>query len=278
MPFSQSKELIDLLSKDMVFLLLLQQIMVKAKKHLGQHFLIDDSISFDIANALKNTENYTHVIEVGPGTGALTKHLLSHKEYTTVAAEIDRDSVAYLAQNYPDLKVLQESFLSLDFDSITDGNIAVAGNFPYNISTQILFKVLDEKDRVPEVVGMFQKEVAERVAEKPGSKKYGILSVLLQAFYDIEYLFTVEPEAFNPPPKVRSGVIRLVRNNVKELDCDEKRFKQVIKTAFNQRRKMLRSSLKPLLNDEQKASELFTKRPEQLSVQDFINITNMIFK
>ena len=252
--------------------------MVKAKKHLGQHFLIDDSISFDIANALKNTENYTHVIEVGPGTGALTKHLLSHKEYTTVAAEIDRDSVAYLAQNYPDLKVLQESFLSLDFDSITDGNIAVAGNFPYNISTQILFKVLDEKDRVPEVVGMFQKEVAERVAEKPGSKKYGILSVLLQAFYDIEYLFTVEPEAFNPPPKVRSGVIRLVRNNVKELDCDEKRFKQVIKTAFNQRRKMLRSSLKPLLNDEQKASELFTKRPEQLSVQDFINITNMIFK
>lgn len=270
--------MLAIFSKDKHILLLLQSIMVKAKKHLGQHFLIDDSISFNIANALKNTENYTHVVEVGPGTGALTKHLLNNDGYTTVAAEIDRDSVAYLNQHYPKLQVLQESFLSLDFDTIAEGNVAVVGNFPYNISTQILFKVLEEKHRVPEVVGMFQKEVAERVAEKPGSKKYGILSVLLQAYYDIEYLFTVDAEAFNPPPKVQSGVIRLVRNNVEKLDCDEKRFKQVIKTSFNQRRKMLRSSLKPLLSDELKASELFTKRPEQLSVQDFINITNMIFK
>ncbi len=243
--------------------------MVKAKKHLGQHFLIDDSISYNIANALKNENKYTHLIEVGPGTGALTKHLLQNKDFITVAAEIDRESVAYLNQHYPNLLVLEESFLNLDFDSVTEGNIAVAGNFPYNISTQILFKVLDEKHRVPEVVGMFQKEVAERIAEKPGSKKYGILSVLLQAYYDIEYLFTVDASAFNPPPKVQSGVIRLVRNNVEKLDCDEKRFKQVVKTAFNQRRKMLRSSLKSLLSDELKTKELFTKRPEQLSVQDF---------
>lgn len=251
--------------------------MVKAKKHLGQHFLIDDSISFNIANALKNNENYSHVIEVGPGTGALTKHLLANESYTTIASEIDRESVAYLKQHYSKLQVLEESFLSLDFDSITKGNIAVAGNFPYNISTQILFKVYEEKNRVPEVVGMFQKEVAERVAEKPGSKKYGILSVLLQAFYDIEYLFTVEPEAFDPPPKVRSGVIRMVRNNVTDLGCDEIKFKIIIKTAFNQRRKMLRSSLKPFLSDEQKEMKLFTKRPEQLGVPEFIEVTNLLF-
>lgn len=251
--------------------------MVKAKKHLGQHFLIDDSISFNIANALKNNKNYSHVIEVGPGTGALTKHLLANESYTTIASEIDRESVAYLKQHYSKLQVLEESFLSLDFDSITKGNIAVAGNFPYNISTQILFKVYEEKNRVPEVVGMFQKEVAERVAEKPGSKKYGILSVLLQAFYDIEYLFTVEPEAFDPPPKVRSGVIRMVRNNVTDLGCDEIKFKIIIKTAFNQRRKMLRSSLKPFLSDEQKEIKLFTKRPEQLGVPEFIEITNLLF-
>ncbi len=251
--------------------------MVKPKKHLGQHFLIDDSISFNIAKALKNTDNYSHVIEVGPGTGALTKHLLANENYTTIAAEIDRESVVYLKQHYPQLKVIEESFLGLDFDKITDGNLAVAGNFPYNISTQILFKVYEEKHRVPEVVGMFQKEVAERVAEKPGSKKYGILSVLLQAFYDIDYLFTVEPEAFEPPPKVRSGVIRMVRNNITDLGCDESKFKVVIKTAFNQRRKMLRSSLKPFLNDEQKAMDLFTKRPEQLGVPEFIEITNLLF-
>lgn len=252
--------------------------MVKAKKHLGQHFLIEDSISLNIANALKNTDNYTHVIEVGPGTGALTKHLLKNKNYTTVAAEIDRESVTYLNQHYPSLTVIEESFLNLNFNNITEGNIAVIGNFPYNISTQILFKVYDEKHRVPEVVGMFQKEVAERIAEKPGTKKYGILSVLLQAFYDIEYLFTVEPEAFKPAPKVRSGVIRMVRNNVVDLGCDQKKFKLVIKTSFNQRRKMLRSSLKPFLNDELKAMAIFTKRPEQLGVPEFIEITNLIFK
>ncbi len=251
--------------------------MVKAKKHLGQHFLIDDSISFNIANALKNVESYSHVIEVGPGTGALTKHLLANENFTTVAAEIDRESVAYLNQHYPDLKVIEESFLKLDFNKITDGNIAVSGNFPYNISTQILFKVFDEKHRVPEVVGMFQKEVAERVAEKPGSKTYGILSVLLQAFYDIEYLFTVDEDVFDPPPKVKSGVIRMVRNDVRDLGCDEKKFKQVIKTAFNQRRKMLRSSLKPFLKEEHKTMELFSKRPEQIGVAEFVKITNLLF-
>ncbi len=251
--------------------------MVKAKKHLGQHFLTDDTISFNIANALQNTQDYTHVIEVGPGTGALTKHLLANSNYTTVAAEIDRESVAYLQQHYPQLRVIEESFLKLDFDTICGGKIAVAGNFPYNISTQILFKVFEEKQRVPEVVGMFQKEVAERVAEQPGSKAYGILSVLLQAFYDIEYLFTVDEDVFDPPPKVKSGVIRMVRNNITDLGCDEKKFKQVVKTAFNQRRKMLRSSLKPLLNEELKAKEIFTKRPEQLSVSGFVEITNLIF-
>ena len=246
-------------------------------RSLGQHFLIDDSISFNIASALKNTENYDYVIEVGPGTGALTKHLLANENYTTIAAEIDRESVAYLGQHYPKLRVIEESFLSLDFNTITEGNIAVVGNFPYNISSQILFKVYDEKHRVPEVVGMFQKEVAERVAEKPGTKKYGILSVLLQAFYDIEYLFTVNEDVFDPPPKVKSGVIRMVRNNVTDLGCDQKKFKLVIKTAFNQRRKMLRSSLKPFLTDEHKAMELFTKRPEQLGVPEFIQITNLLF-
>lgn len=251
--------------------------MVKPKKHLGQHFLIDDSISYNIANALKNTGQYSHVIEVGPGTGALTKHLLANKAFTTVAAEIDRESVAYLGEHFTDLKVIEESFLGLDFDKVTEGNIAVAGNFPYNISTQILFKVYDEKDRVPEVVGMFQKEVAERVAEKPGSKKYGILSVLLQAFYDIEYLFTVNEDVFDPPPKVKSGVIRMVRNNVTDLGCDHKKFKTIIKTAFNQRRKMLRSSLKPFLKPEHKEMDLFTKRPEQLDVPEFIEITNLLF-
>jgi len=252
--------------------------MVKAKKHLGQHFLIDDSISFKIANALQLHNQYDYVIEVGPGTGALTKHLLTNSNFTTVAAEIDRESVLFLKQHYPNLKVLEESFLQLNFDTIAkEAKIAVAGNFPYNISTQILFKILEERNRVPEVVGMFQKEVAERVAEKPGSKKYGILSVLLQAYYDIEYLFTVHENAFNPPPKVKSGVIRLVRNQVQQLDCDEKKFKLVIKTAFNQRRKMLRSSLKPFLTDELKNDPKFTQRPEQLSVQDFIALTNLIF-
>ncbi len=251
--------------------------MVKAKKHLGQHFLKDENISKKIADSLKDTSLYDSVIEVGPGTGALTKYLLSKKEFEVVAVEIDKESVEFLSKKYPKLRVLEESFLNLDFNKVSAGNIAVIGNFPYNISTQILFKVYEERHRVPEVVGMFQKEVAERVAEKPGSKKYGILSVLLQAFYDIEYLFTVHENAFIPPPKVKSGVIRLTRNDTRALDCDEKKFKQVVKMAFNQRRKMLRSSLKAIVPKGLKDNELLTKRPEQLSVEEFVCLTNMLF-
>lgn len=252
--------------------------MVKAKKHLGQHFLKDDNISSKIAKSLIKTDKYSQLIEVGPGTGALTKHLLENNSFTTIATEIDKESVNYLKKHYPSLKVIEKSFLKLDFEDVCKGSVAVAGNFPYNISSQILFKIFDERDKVVEVVGMFQKEVAERVAEKPGSKTYGILSVLLQAFYDIEYLFTVNENVFIPPPKVKSGVIRMIRNNVKKLNCDEKKFKQVVKTSFNQRRKMLRSSLKPLLKDNLKTLDIFAKRPEQLSVKDFVDITNLIFK
>ncbi len=251
--------------------------MVKAKKHLGQHFLKDENISRKIADSLRKTSLYDAVIEVGPGTGALTKYLLNGKDFEVVAVEIDKESVVYLHEKYPELRVLEESFLNLDFDKVSTGDIAVIGNFPYNISTQILFKVYEERHRVPEVVGMFQKEVAERVAEKPGSKKYGILSVLLQAFYDIEYLFTVHENAFIPPPKVKSGVIRLTRNDINKLGCDEKKFKQVVKMAFNQRRKMLRSSLKAIIPKEKKDNSLLRKRPEQLSVDEFVVLTNLLF-
>lgn len=251
--------------------------MVQPKKHLGQHFLKDESICVDIADALTGHGDYKQVIEVGPGTGALTKFLLKNERFTTTVVEIDTESVVYLNQHYPDLEILEENFLKMDFAQFKGDKLAVIGNFPYNISSQILFKVLEEKDRVSEVVGMFQKEVAERVAEKPGTKRYGILSVLLQAFYDIEYLFTVDEHVFDPPPKVKSGVIRLIRNEVKKLPCDEKQFKQVIKMAFNQRRKTLRNSLKPLLGDVDTTDAIFAERPEQLGVEQFIDLTNRIF-
>ncbi len=248
---------------------------VKPKKHLGQHFLEDMSIAQRIADSLTIHGGYKRVLEIGPGTGALTQFLLK-KDYLTEVVEVDRESVQFLGMKYPDLKVYEENFLKMDFSKFNGEQIAVVGNFPYNISSQILFKVLDERDTVPEVVGMFQKEVAERIAEGPGSKVYGILSVLLQAYYDIEYLFTVDEDVFDPPPKVKSGVIRLIRNNVQQLDCDEKLFKTIIKATFNQRRKMVRSSIKGLLQGKVIESEFLTERPEQMSVADFVKLTNTV--
>ncbi|MCB9224422.1 MAG: 16S rRNA (adenine(1518)-N(6)/adenine(1519)-N(6))-dimethyltransferase RsmA [Crocinitomicaceae bacterium] len=256
---------------------------VAPKKHLGQHFLKDDSVSYRIAEAIADTVDLKNVLEIGPGMGALTKHLLKYDQFTTSVIEIDTESVEYLEENFPELhgRIYERDFLREDLSSMFNGErFAVVGNFPYNISSQILFKVLDYKDQVPFVVGMFQKEVAERVAEKPGTKKYGILSVLLQAYYDIEYLFTVDEHVFIPPPKVKSGVIRLQRNNIDKLDCDERLFIRVVKTAFNQRRKTLRNSLKPLLNELKTTlnmdDDLFQRRPETLSVDEFVFITQRL--
>lgn len=254
---------------------------VKAKKHLGQHFLTDLSIARNIVESLSQTSNYKKVVEVGPGMGVLTQYLIENKNYETFPIDVDKESIGYLVEKYPQLKgnIIYGDFLKMDLNDIAGKEaFAVIGNFPYNISTQILFKVLDHKDQVPEVVGMFQKEVAERFAAAPGSKIYGITSVLLQAFYDVEYLFTVGPDVFDPPPKVQSAVIRFVRNTKMTLDCDEKRFKGIVKMAFNQRRKMMRKSLKGLLSDSNKNNEILTKRPEQLSVQEFVDLTNMIYK
>lgn len=244
---------------------------VRAKKHLGQHFLKDESISKAIADTLVFHQGYNNAIEIGPGMGVLTKYLVVNpniKNFKVV--EIDRDSVAYLKVNYPDLQIIEADFLQLNLNEIFDQPFAVIGNFPYNISTEILFKVLEYRDKVPEVVGMFQKEVAERIAAPPGSKTYGITSVLLQAFYDIEYLFTVEPHVFNPPPKVKSAVIRLKRNTREKLACDEALFFKIVKTAFNQRRKTLHNALKSMnLNVPEEFKSL---RAEVLSVEDFMRI------
>lgn len=252
---------------------------VRAKKHLGQHFLTDQNIAAKIANALIPEGKYAKVLEVGPGMGVLTQFLLERKDIETWVVEIDTESVAYLSEHYPELKprIISGDFLKQDFDSFFISPCAVIGNFPYNISTQILFRVLDYKDSVPEVVGMFQKEVAERIAEKPGSKTYGITSVLLQAWYDIEYLFTVHENVFSPPPKVKSAVIRLKRNGITDLGCDEKLFKQVVKAAFNQRRKQLRNSLHAFnVKPGEENNPVFTRRPEQLSVQEFIELTKIL--
>ncbi len=248
--------------------------MVRAKKHLGQHFLKDDSVSQRIEQAITLHHGYDQVIEIGPGTGALTKFLLASDRYEVQCVEVDTESIHYLNAHYPGLKVHKLDFLKADLNQLVgEKSFGVVGNFPYNISSQILFKVVDHKDQVPEVVGMFQKEVAERVAEKPGSKKYGVISVLLQAYYDIEYLFTVHEHVFDPPPKVKSGVIRLKRNAVSKLSCDEKLFKRVVKQAFNQRRKTLRNSLRSLMSPEQLQNEIFNARPETLSVDEFVGLT-----
>lgn len=249
---------------------------VRAKKHLGQHFLKDEHIAERIANSLSG--KVQNVLEIGPGMGVLTKYVVQNPLYNFWVIEIDSESVVYLHEHYPNLKVVEGDFLKLDPKSLfQEQQFAIIGNFPYNISSQILFKVYECRNAVPECVGMFQKEVAERVAAKPGSKTYGILSVLLSAFYDIEYLFTVDEHVFNPPPKVKSAVISLKRNNVSSLECDEKLFTTVVKTGFNQRRKTMRNALKPIGIDlSDVPEELLSKRAEQLSVEDYIVITKTL--
>lgn len=250
--------------------------MVKPKKHLGQHFLKDENIAQKIVGSLSaETEN---VIEVGPGTGVLTKFLIE-KTKNLYIVEIDRESIPVLKNQFPTLanKIIQADFLKYDIIGLFNGPFSIIGNFPYNISTQILFRALEYRNEVREVVGMFQKEVAERIASPPGSKKYGILSVLLQIYFDIEYLFTVDENVFYPPPKVKSAVIRLRRNDVTHPGCDEKLLVSLVKAAFNQRRKMLRNPLKIFKfveNDD--VANLMTKRAEQLSKEDFIFLVNSI--
>ena len=275
---------------------------VHAKKFLGQHFLTDLSIAQRIAETAypqqcstdghrqsdraklftregKGENNPIQVLEVGSGMGVLTQFLLKDPNIQLTAIEIDRESVAYLKEWYPELHLIEGDFLKLNLDIIyPEGEFNVIGNYPYNISSQIFFKVLEYKDRIPVCSGMIQKEVAERIASKPGKKAYGILSVLLQAYYDIEYLFTVDEHVFNPPPKVKSAVIRMTRNKRRRLDCDEALFKTVVKTAFNQRRKQMRNSLQQLVGKGNPILEekIFTMRPEQLSVEQFIELTHLI--
>ena len=250
---------------------------VRAKKSLGQHFLKDEGIARRIADSLELSER-TPVLEIGPGMGVLTKYLINNPNADFTVVEIDKESVAYLNEHYPELRVIDGDFLKMRLDQVYPDGLCVIGNFPYNISSQIFFKVLEYRDLVPQVIGMIQKEVAERLAEPPGSRTYGILSVLLQAYYDIEYLFTVDENVFAPPPKVKSAVIRLKRNSRKSLDCDEKLFFTVVKTAFNQRRKQLRNSLKPLLpkKDDEAEPKILDYRPEQLGVEDFVELTNYV--
>lgn len=251
---------------------------VRAKKHLGQHFLKDETIAMKIADTL-SYQGYKHVLEIGPGMGVLTKYLLE-KKVTTHVIEIDRESVAYLKAHYLNLepRIIEEDFLKYDLSQTFEKeSFAVIGNFPYNISSQILFKTLELRHQIPEFSGMFQKEVAQRICSKEGSKVYGILSVLTQAFYDAEYCFTVPPTVFDPPPKVDSGVLFLKRKADYKLPCDESLFFKIVKAAFNQRRKTLRNSLKNFnLSQKLKANVIFGKRPEQLSVEAFIEMTSLI--
>ncbi len=251
---------------------------IRAKKHLGQHFLIDETIAEKIANTLR-FEGYKNVLEIGPGTGVLTKYLVE-KDINLVAMELDNESVSYLEEHFPqkNLQILEADFLREDLlDVFGTEQYAITGNFPYNISTQIVFKTLENKEQIPEFSGMFQKEVAQRICAKEGSKTYGILSVLTQAFYEAEYLFTVPPSVFNPPPRVESGVLRLTRKENLQLGCDEKMLYKVVKTAFQQRRKTLRNSLKTFnLSDKLKEDTIFGQRPEQLSVAEFVTLTQKL--
>lgn len=258
---------------------------VRAKKNLGQHFLKDEEIAHRIAMTISEGElpsaskQYGNlpILEVGPGMGVLTKYLMDTGRGLT-AVELDHESVEFLERLYPALKVIEADFLKMDLEKIYAGEFVLIGNYPYNISSQIFFKVLDNRDKIPVVSGMLQKEVAERICTGPGSKVYGILSVLLQAWYDCEYLFNVEPIVFSPPPKVRSGVLRLTRNSRTELGVDEKFFKTVVKTAFGQRRKTLRNSLAPLLTGSpmDSGAEILSLRPERLSVEEFIELAKML--
>ena len=260
---------------------------VRPKKNLGQHFLTDLSIAKRIADTVDTPYSDLPVLEVGPGMGVMTQYLVE-KPRPFKVVEIDRESVAYLNEHFPQLRenILGEDFLRMDLQKVFDGQqFVLTGNYPYDISSQIFFKMLDNKDLIPCCTGMIQREVALRIASEPGTKAYGILSVLIQAWYDVEYLFTVEPDVFNPPPKVQSAVIRMTRNKVEHLDCDENLFKRVVKTVFNQRRKMLRVSLRQLVHckEERDTQDFFsdpimTKRPEQLTIQQFVELTNMVEK
>ncbi len=252
--------------------------MVRPKKSLGQHFLTDLSVAQAIADTLDSYKEIP-ILEVGPGMGVLTQYLIA-KGHNLTVVELDSESVEYLNEHFPELdgRILEKDFLKLNLTELFPGELCVIGNYPYNISSQIFFKVLDYKDHIPCCSGMIQKEVAERMAAPPGSKTYGILSVLMQAWYDIEYLFTVPEHVFNPPPKVKSAVIRMTRNQVTQLGCNERLFKQIVKTAFNQRRKTMRNSLRGMVGKECEVmgNPVFDKRPEQLSVQQFIELTNLL--
>ncbi len=251
---------------------------VRAKKHLGQHFLKDETIAEKIGDTL-GLVGYKNILEIGPGMGVLTKYMVQ-KDVSIIAMDLDTESVQYLKENFTNenFEILEADFLKYDLSQIFGKEqFAITGNFPYNISTQIVFKMLEWKDRIPEFTGMFQKEVAQRICEKEGSKAYGILSVIAQAFYEAEYLFTVPPTVFNPPPKVDSGVLRLKRKEDYSIPCDEKMFYRVVKTAFQQRRKTLRNSLKSFdLSDRIKEDTIFGQRPEQLSVIEFIALTQKL--
>jgi len=253
---------------------------VKAKKALGQHFLIDETITENISNSLTLMEEYPRILEIGPGKGVLTKYLLK-KEVEFKAVELDKDMVEHLLGHLSDIqdKIINIDFLKIDFDKVYEGQeFLLIGNYPYNISTEIIFKMLAHVYLIPEMVGMFQKEVADRIVAPHGSKTYGVTSVLTQAFYTGETLFDVPPSSFNPPPKVNSSVIRLLRKEG-ELGCDPKKLRQIVKMTFNQRRKMLRNTLKPLVEDHSIFEDkFFTLRPEQLSVENFIELTNRIEK
>lgn len=256
--------------------------LVKPKKNLGQHFLTDLSIAKRIADTVDACPEIP-VLEIGPGMGVLTQYLVE-KPRVVKAVEIDAESVAYLYERFPKLheNILGEDFLQMDLTQIFDGKqFVLTGNYPYDISSQIFFKMLDYKDLIPCCTGMIQREVALRMAAAPGSKAYGILSVLIQAWYDVEYLFTVDENVFNPPPKVKSAVIRMTRNDVTDIGCDEQLFKRVVKTVFNQRRKMLRVSLRQIFNNGKPTDgfyeqDIMTKRPEQLSIPQFVELTNMV--
>lgn len=262
--------------------------MVKPKKHLGQHFLNDLEAAEKIVKGLTLHKNYKTVLEIGAGMGVLTQYLLKNANYETHVVEIDKESIVYLHKHFPELKdrIYAEDFLKANLNPTSTENLfggnkaenfAIIGNLPYNISSQIFFKVLEHRQQIPEVVCMLQKEVALRIASPAGKKDYGILSVFLQAFYDIEYLFSVGPEAFTPPPKVNSGIIRLRRNDVQDLGCDEKKFFLVVKQGFNQRRKTLRNALKSIMNGKIIETPFLDKRAEQLSVKNFVELTNLIF-
>lgn len=247
---------------------------VRAKKHLGQHFLNDENIAFNIVNALNEKCQTPDILEVGPGMGVLTKYLLQNTNFKTWAIDLDKESIAYLQTHYPQLenRLLEADFLALNFDNYFKEEFSLVGNFPYNISSQIVFTLIDKRHKIPLMVGMFQKEVAERLGAKPRTKDYGILSVITQAYFDVEYLFTVPETVFTPPPKVKSGVVRLMRKNT-ELGCDPKKFKQVVKLAFNQRRKKLSNAINSLVQDKSLITEFADKRAEELSVQDFVRLT-----